>query len=60
MFLQCLGKYMPFYDRTVEYVFLSHPQIDHYGGLLEILKRYKVDNLFHDSVIWLRKKYKSA
>ena len=46
MFLQCLGKYMPFYDRTVEYVFLSHPQIDHYGGLLEILKRYKVDNLF--------------
>lgn len=46
MMLQCLGKYMPFYDRTLEYVFLSHPQIDHYGGLLEILKRYKVANFY--------------
>lgn len=46
MMLQCLGKYMPFYDRVLEYVFLSHPQIDHYGGLLEILRRYRVDNFF--------------
>ena len=46
MMLQCLGKYMPFYDRTLEYLFLSHPQIDHYGGLLEILKRYKVVNFY--------------
>lgn len=46
MMLQCLGRYMPFYDRTLEYVFLSHPQIDHYGGLFEILKRYKVANLY--------------
>lgn len=44
--LQCLGKYMPFYDRTIEYVFLSHPQIDHYGGLLEIMTRYKVAYFF--------------
>ncbi|MBI4973049.1 MBL fold metallo-hydrolase [Candidatus Roizmanbacteria bacterium] len=44
--MQCLGKYMPFYDRTLEYVFLSHPQIDHYGGLLEILKRYKVTSFY--------------
>src|SRR3990167_8084226 len=46
MMMQCLGKYMPFYDRTLEYLFLSHPQIDHYGGLLEILKRYKVVNFY--------------
>lgn len=44
--LQCLGKYMPFYDRTLEYVFLSHPQIDHFGGLLEVFKRYKIVNFF--------------
>lgn len=46
MMLQCLGKYMPFYDRTLEYVFLSHPQIDHYGGLSEILKRYKIAGFY--------------
>lgn len=42
--LTCLGKYMPFYDRTIELAFLSHPQKDHYGGFLSILDRYKIDN----------------
>lgn len=40
--LNCLGKYMPFYDRQIEAVFLSHPQKDHYGGLTFILDRYKI------------------
>lgn len=38
--MSCLGKYMPFYDKKIELAFLTHPQIDHYGGYLEILKRY--------------------
>jgi competence protein ComEC len=42
--LDCLGKYMPFYDREIELALLSHPQRDHYGGFLDILERYKVDN----------------
>lgn len=46
MMLTCLGKYMPFYDRTIEYVILSHPQIDHYGGLLEIMNRYNIISLY--------------
>lgn len=40
--LTCLGKYMPFYDRTIELAFLSHPQKDHYGGYLYILDRYGI------------------
>ncbi len=40
--LSCLGKYMPFYDKKIEYAFLSHPQKDHYGGFLDILDRYKI------------------
>lgn len=40
--LSCLGKYMPFYDRKIEYVFLSHPQKDHYGGFDQVLDRYKI------------------
>ncbi len=40
--LDCLGKYMPFYDRKIELAFLSHPQKDHFGGYLFILDRYKV------------------
>jgi competence protein ComEC len=42
--LSCLGKHMPFYDRKIELAFLSHPQKDHYGGYLEILDRYQIDN----------------
>ena len=42
--LSCLGKYMPFYDRKIELAFLSHPQKDHYGGYLEVVERYQIDN----------------
>lgn len=38
----CLGKYMPFYDRTIEFALLSHPQKDHYGGYLSLLGHYKI------------------
>lgn len=48
--LSCLGKHMPFYDRTIEVVALSHAQADHFGGLIEVLKRYNV-NLFLTSPI---------
>ncbi len=41
--LSCLGKHMPFYDRKIELVFLSHPQADHLDGLISVLERYSVD-----------------
>jgi competence protein ComEC len=41
--LQCLGKYMPFYDRTIEIAFLSHPQRDHYGGFESVLHHYTIE-----------------
>ncbi len=40
--LDCLGKYMPFFDRQLEMVVLTHPQKDHYGGLVDVLKRYSI------------------
>ncbi len=43
--LNCLGKYMPFYDRKIELTVLSHPQKDHFGGLAYVLDRYKVEKL---------------
>ena len=41
--LQCLGKNMPFWDRTIEIVVLTHAQSDHLNGLIPLLKRYDVD-----------------
>lgn len=42
--LQCLGKYMPLYDRKIEYAILSHPQMDHYAGFNYVLEHYDIQN----------------
>lgn len=40
--LSCLGKHMPFYDRKIDVVVLTHPQKDHMQGLISVLQRYQV------------------
>jgi competence protein ComEC len=40
--LACLGKYMPFWDRTLEIVALTHPHADHLNGLIAALDKYKI------------------
>lgn len=50
--LDCLGKFMPFWDRKLELVILTHSEEDHYGGLIDVFKNYKIDvfaNNRHDS-----------
>lgn len=40
--LSRLGKVMPFYDRTLDLVVLTHTDADHSAGLIEVLKKYRV------------------
>ncbi|MBC8476914.1 MAG: ComEC/Rec2 family competence protein, partial [Dehalococcoidia bacterium] len=40
-----LGRQMPFWDRTIELVILTHPDQDHLAGLVEVLKRYRVEKV---------------
>lgn len=40
--LDCLGAKMPFWDREIEMVVLTHPQQDHMEGLLGVLTRYEI------------------
>ena len=42
--LSCLSRHMPFWDRTIELAFLTHPHADHITGFISIFKRYKVLN----------------
>lgn len=37
-----LGKQMPFWDRSLDVLVLTHPESDHLTGLVEVLSRYKV------------------
>ena len=41
--LRELSKQMPFYDRTIDGIILTHPHLDHYAGLNEVMKKYKVN-----------------
>ncbi|EKD55996.1 MAG: hypothetical protein ACD_58C00320G0002 [uncultured bacterium] len=40
--LGCLGRHLPFYARKLEIVAMTHPQKDHFGGLVSVLKRYQI------------------
>lgn len=40
--LTCLSNHMPFWDRKIDIVFLSHPHADHLTGLISVLNRYQV------------------
>jgi len=42
-----LGRKMPFWDRTIELVVLTHPDHDHLAGLVEILKRFQVRQVLY-------------
>lgn len=40
--LLCLTNNMPFWDRKIELMILTHPDSDHYTGLLSVAKQYDV------------------
>lgn len=44
--LSCLDDHMPFWDKTIEAVILTHPDKDHLGGVVDVIKRYRVSALF--------------
>jgi beta-lactamase superfamily II metal-dependent hydrolase len=50
-----LGKVMNFGDHEINLVVLTHPHADHVTGLVQVLQRYKVDEIWESGV-----KYPSA
>ncbi|MEX1026787.1 MAG: ComEC/Rec2 family competence protein [Candidatus Paceibacterota bacterium] len=45
-----LGGAMPFWDRSIEVVLATHPDSDHIGGLVDVLRRYSVAALVRSGV----------
>jgi len=48
--LNCLSNHLPFWDRKIDVVFLSHPHADHLNGLIFVLERYNVTHFFSENV----------
>ena len=48
--LSAVGRAMPFWDREIELVMLSHPDQDHLLGLVPLLERYRVRQVIDSAV----------
>jgi len=48
--LRELAKVMPFYDRSIDIVMATHPDTDHIGGLISVLKNFKVGRILRPGV----------
>lgn len=48
--LDCLDRHMPFWDRSLEAIILTHPHADHYFGLIAVIERYKLNGFYTEDV----------
>jgi len=44
--LGCLAKHMPFWDKKIEIIALTHPEADHLTGLISVLSKYETSYFF--------------
>lgn len=38
----CLSRHLPLWDRSIEAMYLTHPDADHLTGLIEVVKSYSI------------------
>lgn len=48
MILDCLGGHMPFWDKNIDMLILSHQDSDHSGGLDEVVSSYKIKQFYYN------------
>jgi competence protein ComEC len=46
-----ISEKLPFWNRHFDLVILTHPHLDHLNGLVEVLRRYKVDQVLMPSIL---------
>ncbi len=51
------SKYMPFFDRSIDMLVLSHPQLDHIFAFPDILRRYRVGRILITGVQYKLPRY---
>lgn len=48
--LACLSRHMPFWDRSIDMVIMTHPDADHSTGLISVVERYRVASFYTESI----------
>ncbi len=45
--LEALGRVMRYGDHVIDYLLVTHPDQDHYGGCVDVLKRFEIKNIVY-------------
>lgn len=48
--LEALERVMPYYDKDLDYLMITHPDLDHYGGCEEVLERFNIKNIIYNGL----------
>jgi len=51
LILEKLGQELPFWDRYIDLVILTHAEHDHVRGLIEVIQRYKVGGILTTGIV---------
>ena len=46
--LEELGRVMDFRDKSIDYLIVTHPDNDHYGGCIDVLERFEIANVIYN------------
>ncbi|MCL5795668.1 MAG: MBL fold metallo-hydrolase [Patescibacteria group bacterium] len=52
-----LGEVMPFWDRKIDYLLLTHPHADHLSGCIDVLKRYEIGQIIATDAVHTTAEY---
>ncbi len=55
--LKSLSRVMPFYDRSIDLLALSHPHLDHLGGFIYVVPRYDIGGLISSGTVHKTSEY---
>lgn len=47
--IEALGRVMSVFDRKIEYMLITNPDLDHYGGCIDVLRRFDVKHIIHNN-----------
>jgi len=46
--MESLGKHMDFFDKRIDYLVVTHPDLDHYGGCIDVMKRFDIGTIVYN------------